>query len=68
MNKEVDVRLVKAATMGYAQSLLNRGYSPDAVLASMEAYTNPYNGLLQKRANDRAEFVKQQVYRAIKGI
>lgn len=66
--EEINVRLVKAAATGYAQSLLNRGYAPEAVVTAMHAYTSPVNGMLQKRASDRAAMVKELTYRAIKGI
>lgn len=65
--EEINVRLVKAATMGYAQSLLNRGFAADAILPAMEAYTNPHTGMLQKRASDRIEAVKAVMYKAIMG-
>lgn len=66
-NKEMNVRLVKAAAMGYAQSLMNRGFDSNAVLHAMNAYTNPHTGMLQKRASDRFQYVKGVVYNAIMG-
>lgn len=66
-NEEMNTRLVKAAAMGYAQSLMNRGFNSEAVLNATNAYTNPQSGMLQKRASDRVQYVKTVVYNAIMG-
>lgn len=66
--EEVNARIVKAAAIGCAQSLTNRGFSPKDVTQGIEIYTNPQVGLLQKRASDRISTVKAVLYNAIKGL
>lgn len=65
--EEYNYRLLKQASIGYAQSLSNRGYSPQQVEAAVQQYTDP-SGLLAKRANTRFNKVAQLVYNTIKGI
>lgn len=65
--EEFNARLVKAASIGCAQSLTNRGFAPNQVVKGIDLYTNPQYGLLQKRASDRIAAVKATLYNAIKG-
>lgn len=48
---EMEQNIVKAATAGFAQSLINRGYSEEAV---KQACTEYVQSSLQKRAHNRA--------------
>lgn len=66
-NEEFNARILKAAAVGCAQSLTNRGFNPENVVQGVDIYTNPNYGLLQKRANDRISAVKATLYNAIKG-
>lgn len=65
-NEEFNERMLKQASIGYAQSLLNRGYSPEVVQNAVNTYVHP-NGLLAKRASQRNQVVLTKVYNAIKG-
>jgi hypothetical protein len=50
MTNEQQQRIVKAASAGFAQSLINEGYSPDVAAQLTTAYANPVDGMLTKRA------------------
>ena len=47
-------QLIKASAAGLAQTLVNRGYSDNAVANAVILYTNRNNGLLVKRAANLA--------------
>lgn len=50
MTTEQQTRIVKAASAGFAQSLINNGYSPEDAAELTTAYANPNGGMLTKRA------------------
>lgn len=46
--------IVKAASAGFAQALINRGADEELAVKAAAAYTDPNNGLLVKRAKNMA--------------
>jgi hypothetical protein len=44
--------MVKAASMGLTQSLINRGATPEQAALLANAYADPNTGLLAKRAHN----------------
>lgn len=50
--QQYNASMVKAATMGFAQSLINRGATPEQAAALTKAYADPETGLLAKRAHN----------------
>lgn len=55
---EQEVAIVKAATAGFAQALILRGVEPEVVKQATIAYADRENGMLQKRAANRALIAK----------
>lgn len=49
-NQEVEASLVKAATIGVTQSLINRGATLEQAQALALEYAHPTEGLFAKRA------------------
>lgn len=62
--EEINDRAVKAAKLGLAQSLINRGVTKEAANKAANAYAAP-DGLLAKRAAVRFQKVCQMTYNAI---
>lgn len=61
MTDNIDnVALVKAASAGFVQALINRGCPEDLAAAAAVAYADPNEGLLAKRAS-----AKQQVLETV---
>jgi hypothetical protein len=56
--QQYQASMVKAASMGFAQSLINRGATPEQAAALTHQYADPNNGLLMKRANKQHNMVK----------
>lgn len=50
--------MVKAASMGFAQSLINRGATPEQAAELTNLYANPNGGLLTKRAASQQAMVQ----------
>lgn len=53
-NQITEVDIVKAASAGFAQSLINHGIDEQTAAQAALAYAHPENGLLVKRANNLA--------------
>lgn len=49
-NQPTETEIIKAATAGFAQSLINHGIDEQTAAAATLAYAHPENGLLVKRA------------------
>lgn len=49
---ETETQLLKAASAGFAQSLINNGYDQQTVAALTTAYAHPTEGALCKRASN----------------
>lgn len=49
-DEQVQASLVKAASVGMAQELINRGATQEQAAQITMAYAHPQNGLLVKRA------------------
>jgi hypothetical protein len=50
--QQYQASMVKAASMGFTQSLINRGATPEQAAQLAVAYADPTNGLLAKRASN----------------
>lgn len=49
--EQIQASLVKAASIGMTQELINRGAAPEVAAQITMAYAHPQQGLLVKRAN-----------------
>lgn len=50
--QQYQASMVKAASMGFTQSLINRGATPEQAAQLAVAYADPNTGLLAKRASN----------------
>ena len=49
--KQISDACIKAACTGFAQSLINKGFSEDMAQKAAVIYAHPEKGLIQKRAS-----------------
>lgn len=70
-SQDINDAIVKAASAGFAQGLLKRGYTPEMAKQATYLYAHPERGLLVKRAYNkcgRFEKIASDVFQAVSNV